>query len=202
MPRLPEFNREEVLDSALSLFWSDGYEASSINRLLDVMHLNRGSFYSAFGSKSALFSTVLDHYMAYLQCHLFSCTLAGVEDPCDAITAFFEKAFFEPEQRQLANGCLFFNAISEMSNNKPELAGQARESVRWIRQLFYSRLLEAKQLGMIDPKQDIEGLADYLIALLSGLRTLCKSGANAEVLRRVIDAGMSAVFTRPPIKKY
>lgn len=196
MPRLPEFDRDEVLDNALSLFWSDGYEASSISKLLSVMNLNRGSLYSAFGSKAALFSTVLDHYMGYLQCHLFSCTLVSVEDPCDAITAFFDKAFFEPEQSQLANGCLFFNAISELSNNKPELAGKARESIQWIRQLFYTRLLEAKQLGRIGSGQDIEGLADYLIALVAGLRTLCKSGANADVLRRVIDAGLSSVFTK------
>ena len=108
---------------------------------------------------------------------------------------FFDKAFFEPEQSQLANGCLFFNAISELSNNKPELAGKARESINWIRQLFYTRLLEAKRLGMIGAGQDIEGLADYLIALVAGLRTLCKSGANTDVLRRVIDAGLSTVFT-------
>lgn len=196
MPRLPEFDREEVLGNALSLFWSDGYEASSISKLLNVMSLNRGSLYSAFGSKAALFSTVLDHYMAYLQCHLFNSTLVSVEDPCDAITSFFDKAFFEPDQSQLANGCLFFNAISELSNNEPELAGKALESVNWIRQLFYTRLLEARQLGKVDSGQDIEGLADYLIALVAGLRTLCKSGANAEVLRRVIDAGLSTVFTR------
>jgi TetR/AcrR family transcriptional repressor of nem operon len=196
MPRLPEFDRQEVLDSALSLFWSDGYEASSISKLLNVMNLNRGSLYSSFGSKAALFSTVLDHYMAYLQCHLFNSTLVSAEDPCDAITAFFDKAFFEPDQSQLANGCLFFNAISELSNNEPELAGKARESIHWIRQLFYSRLVEAKQLGKVDSEQDIEGLSDYLIALVAGLRTLCKSGADAVVLRRVIDAGLSTVFTR------
>ena len=91
---------------------------------------------------------------------------------------------------------MFFNAISELSNNEPELAGKARESVHWIRQLFYTRLLEAKQLGKVDSGQDIEGLADYLIALVAGLRTLCKSGANTAVLRRVIDAGLSTAFTR------
>lgn len=196
MPRLPEFDREEVLDNALHLFWSDGYEASSISRLLEVMNLNRGSLYGSFGSKSALFSSVLDHYMSYLRCQFFNSTLVSIEDPCQAITAFFDKAFLEPDQDQLTNGCLLFNAISELSNNKPELAGKALGSIHWIRQLFYTRLLEAKQSGMVGEEQDVDTLADYLIALLAGFRTLCKSGANAEVLKRVIDAGLGTVFTR------
>lgn len=196
MPRLPEFDRGEVLDNALNLFWSDGYEASSISRLLEVMNLNRGSLYGSFGSKAELFRVVLDHYMAYLQGQLFNSTLVGVEDPCEAITSFFEKAFFEPDQSQLANGCLLFNAVSELNNNEPELAGKAIESIHWIRQLFYTRLLQARQLGKIGSDQDIESLADYMIALVAGLRTMCKSGADAQALKGVIDTGLGAVFTR------
>ena len=51
MARPIQFDREDVLNKALGLFWSDGYEASSISRLLSVMGLNRGSLYSSFSDK-------------------------------------------------------------------------------------------------------------------------------------------------------
>ena len=195
MPRQPQFNREKVLDRALNLFWSDGYEASSISKLLSVMDLNRGSLYASFGGKNALYLEVLDHYMAMLCKNLFSCSLMTTEDPKTAITSFYQKAFIEQEDKdKLANGCLFFNAISELNKTQPELAVKAVNSIKWIRQLFLSRLVEAQQAGQISPEKDPESLSDYLIGLTAGLRALCKSGADVDVLKKVIDTGLSPVF--------
>lgn len=195
MPRQPQFDRQKVLDRALALFWSDGYEASSVSRLLAVMDLNRGSLYGSFGGKSALYSEVLDHYMAMLCKNLFSCSLLTTEDPKKAITSFYQKAFVEQEDKdKLANGCLFFNAISELNKTEPELAGKAIKAIAWIRQLFLSRLVEAQQAGQISPEKDPEALSDYLIGLTAGLRALCKSGADVDVLQKVIDTGLSPVF--------
>lgn len=197
MPRQLQFDRQQVLDSALNLFWSDGYEASSVSRLLTVMDLNRGSLYASFGGKSALYSEVLDHYMAMLCKNLFSCSLMTTEDPRKAITSFYQKAFVEQEDKvKLANGCLFFNAISELNKTEPELADKAIKAIAWIRQLFLSRLIEAQQAGQISPDKDTATLSDYLIGLTAGLRALCKSGADVNVLQNVIDIGLYPVFDK------
>lgn len=195
MPREPEFDRTEVLDRALQLFWSDGYEASSISKLLDVMDLNRGSLYASFGGKSALYTEVLDHYMTMFRAELYGPTLVAIEDPQQAISSFFHKAFIEQkDEERLANGCLLLNAISALNKTEPELAGRAIDAVQWIRTLMLSRLVEAQQLGQISTDKNPAELADYLIALLSGLRTLCKTGAASSTLQPVIATGLSAVF--------
>lgn len=197
MSRQPQFDRQKVLDRALELFWSDGYEASSVSKLLTVMELNRGSLYASFGGKSALYSEVLDHYMAMLCKNLFSCSLMTTEDPKKAITSFYQKAFVEQEDKdRLSNGCLFFNAVSELNKTEPELSGKAVNAIQWIRQLFLSRLLEAQKAGHISPDKDAVTLADYLIGLTAGLRALCKSGADTDVLQKVIDTGLSPVFDK------
>lgn len=195
MPRKPEFDRDQVLSSALQLFWSNGYEASSISQLLEVMELNRGSLYASFGGKSELYIEVLQHYMNMLCRDIFSCSLARTENPKAAICGFYQKAFIEQEDReQLANGCLFFNTISELHKTQPTLAEKANEAVRWIRQLFLARLVEAQQQGLVDAAQDVDALADYLIGLTAGLRTLCKCGAREEELQKVIETGLTPVF--------
>ena len=55
MARQREFDREEVLDRALEAFWARGYEATSIQELVDCMGLQRGSLYNTFGDKHGLF---------------------------------------------------------------------------------------------------------------------------------------------------
>ena len=62
MARHKAFNREEVLDRAIEVFWAHGYEATSIQELVDSMGINRGSLYDTFGDKHRLFLEALDRY--------------------------------------------------------------------------------------------------------------------------------------------
>ena len=53
MSRLREFDRTDVVTKALNLFWSDGYNASSISKLIDVMGINRGVSMPRFAIRPA-----------------------------------------------------------------------------------------------------------------------------------------------------
>ena len=55
MPRHKEFDREEVVLKAMMVFWNKGYEASSMQDLVDRMKINRFSLYETFKSKHELF---------------------------------------------------------------------------------------------------------------------------------------------------
>src|SRR5436309_13794687 len=63
MARLREFDYEKVLDRALGLFWRGGYEATSLDDLLDEVGLSKSSFYGAFGSKHEILLACLDRYI-------------------------------------------------------------------------------------------------------------------------------------------
>ena len=62
MARSKAFNKEEVLDKAVEVFWAKGYEAASIQDLVDAMGIQRGSLYATFGGKQQLFLTALNRY--------------------------------------------------------------------------------------------------------------------------------------------
>src|SRR5882762_1036593 len=62
MSRTPEFDREQVLDEALRAFWRNGYEATSLNDLLEATGLARQSLYNTFGDKHGLFLASLRRY--------------------------------------------------------------------------------------------------------------------------------------------
>ncbi len=56
------FDREAALSCATRLFWTKGYEATSIADLTDAMGIGAPSLYAAFRSKDALFIEAVDHY--------------------------------------------------------------------------------------------------------------------------------------------
>ncbi|TXL21394.1 hypothetical protein BMR06_00995 [Methylococcaceae bacterium HT5] len=62
MARSKAFNEEEVLDKAVAVFWAKGYEATSMQDLVEAMGIQRGSLYATFGSKQQLFLQSLERY--------------------------------------------------------------------------------------------------------------------------------------------
>lgn len=64
MGRARSFNEAEVIAVAASTFLHTGYEATSIDDLVEATGVHRGSLYKAFGSKRALFLRALDQVFA------------------------------------------------------------------------------------------------------------------------------------------
>ncbi len=60
MARQKEFDRDEVLHKAMEVFWTRGYEGTSIQDLVKHMGINRQSIYDTFGDKHSLFLQALD----------------------------------------------------------------------------------------------------------------------------------------------
>ena len=61
-----EFKTEQALEDAMQQFWRVGYEATSLQDLLEAMHLSKSSLYQTFGSKHELFLRSIDFYQQSL----------------------------------------------------------------------------------------------------------------------------------------
>ena len=57
-----QFNREEIIDRAIELFWSHGFSGSSMQQVVGATGLKPGSIYYSFGNKEALFKEALERY--------------------------------------------------------------------------------------------------------------------------------------------
>src|SRR3977135_1749818 len=62
MPRKRLVPSDEVLHRATALFWRQGYEATSVDDLVQTTGANRAGLYGAFTGKRGLFLRALDHY--------------------------------------------------------------------------------------------------------------------------------------------
>src|SRR6202008_4821595 len=72
MAGVKQFDRNEVLDRAMTTFWTRGYEATSIDDLVEATGIGRGSLYGTFGDKRQLFLAALDRYWDTVGMEMFA----------------------------------------------------------------------------------------------------------------------------------
>ncbi len=57
-----QFDRNEVIDKSIELFWENGFSASLMKEVVKTTGLKPGSIYLAFGNKEGLFREALIRY--------------------------------------------------------------------------------------------------------------------------------------------
>jgi len=179
-----EFDREVALDAAMRLFWRKGFGDTSLEDLLEVMKISKGSFYAAFKSKEGIFHEALKHY-----CDLMAAELGGKLLKAKSGLAFIRELLSFPVQEareKRANGCLLMNSITEFGQRHPEFCQDLQESMAVFERLFQQAVLRAQSEGGIRSQTDVPSLAAFLCVSMGGLRTLAKAGALPEKIQAVI----------------
>ncbi|OPJ64152.1 TetR/AcrR family transcriptional regulator [Clostridium oryzae] len=59
----PEVRKQEIIDTAMKLFYKKGYEATSMADIAKEMNVVQGLCYRYFASKQELFETAMDQYV-------------------------------------------------------------------------------------------------------------------------------------------
>ena len=63
--RDPEATRQALLDAAIELFGTAGFDATSVQSIADRAQVTKGGFYHHFGSKQALLHEIHDRFIDY-----------------------------------------------------------------------------------------------------------------------------------------
>ena len=70
--------RVRIVDSARDLFWSQGYEATSLSDISERSSAKLGSIYYFFRTKTDILEAVLDHYEHQLRVWLIDPVFAAM----------------------------------------------------------------------------------------------------------------------------
>src|SRR5713226_9548064 len=128
MARPKAFDRTEMLDKAMELFWCRGYEATSIHDLLEYLGINRQSLYDTFGDKHTLFLEALQRYEKRGKASMVA-TLEGVGSGKEAIERVFRNTIQSYAQARPRCGCFVVNSTIELAPHDPEVAQCVTESL-------------------------------------------------------------------------
>lgn len=192
MARPREFDYEHVLDKAVEVFWSKGYESTSVQDLVDATGLHRGSLYAAFGSKQGLFLTVLDRYNNVVVSRLLE-ILETEASGRSAILAFFSAVVEHILSAGPLRGCLVTNSAVERGLSCPETAAKVGDCLQRIETGFLRSLLQSQAAMELDSGANLQALSRHLTCLLQGLLVVGKVRPEKAMLEDMVAVGLSVL---------
>jgi TetR/AcrR family transcriptional regulator, transcriptional repressor for nem operon len=186
MARPVEFVYEDVLTNAMEQFWREGFEASSVQKLLDVTGINRGTLYNSFGDKDTFFKSCLEHYSKLVDKDLAASLNNEELAPWAAIEKYFDISVVSASNKRRSMGCLLVNSFCESINYDKEIQKLVKAYYANIRKSILKRLKDAEKDGNLAKGISAELAADVLMNLLSGLRVHSREGKTGKQLAEIV----------------
>ena len=193
MARPVEFDETTVLTNAMEQFWREGYEASSVQKLLDCTGINRGTLYNSFGDKDTFFKSCVDQYNKVLDAQIMASLKNAELGAWEAIAAFFEETVLNVTNKHRSMGCLLVNSVCESINYDKEMRKVIRSSVAVIRKGLVARLKEAHKQRKLKKGVSVEFAADVLMNNLYGVRVNSRDGKTPRQLKELIKFNIAAL---------
>lgn len=172
--------RRRIIDTALDLFYRQGYLATGINQVIAEAGVSKNTFYYYFPSKE-------DLCVAYLQArHLvwmgwLQEKIASYSDPYQRLLSVFE---FLDHWLVGCNfrGCAFLNIAAEVPDINHRLRQEVVRHKDEFRQVLTGLLADLRQGDPQYSNLDVAGLADSLYLLCEGLISACQNYGDAGMI--------------------
>lgn len=186
MPWEKQFDIDQTLATAMAAFWAHGYEATSMQDLVECTAVNRASLYATYGDKRALFLAALRHYDTRVR----QAMLADLENrfsPREAIRQLFLAFARQPVVEGVRRGCLMTNTALELAAHDAEVAQIVASGQAGI-EAFFRRMIEnGKAAGEVRSGIDPVATARGLLAGLLGLVVLVRSRPDPDLLESIAE---------------
>jgi AcrR family transcriptional regulator len=188
MARVREFDEQALLAGAQELFWSQGFDDTSIEQVTAATGVGNGSIYAAYGTKIGFFLAVFKRYCDQRAQFVDEVVNSASGKEIAAVRAYFDAIIADCASQPNRRGCLMINSIAQLGHRVPEVVTVARKSTERMEASVAARI-------GVEGRKDFAGLDQHQIALLSchivlvsqGLIQLSRLGVPAEQLRQVAD---------------
>lgn len=173
--------RDEIIQTAMKLFFEHGYEATSVRMIMDEVGGEIGMFYHYFKSKDALFDAVaqyfFDQFHAHFSAILESCT--SLEDLLDGFVPLYTQSMnqfdrLKSNMHWTIQYALHGRTVAEMVPDVSSLIRRLLPDVRDSADLLASQLvygisgtIHSAQFAAMDEAQKKECLSSFIGAILS-----------------------------------
>ncbi|BBD99558.1 TetR/AcrR family transcriptional regulator [Sphingobium amiense] len=184
-----EFDPDEALSAALTVFWEKGYEGASLTELTQAMGITKPSLYACFGNKEALFQKALDLYerdkLCYMRSALQEPTVRGVAERLLRGTLDIQTGGDDP---RACLGVISMVACTTQADSiKADVLARRASSDRAL----IERLERAAQEGELPPGVEPAALASYLSAVMQGMGVQASAGTTRAQLEQIVETTLA-----------
>jgi TetR/AcrR family transcriptional repressor of nem operon len=192
MARTKDFDEDEVLKKAIDLFWLKGYNATSMQDLVDGLGISRSSLYDTYGDKHTLFIKALQSYQCANSGQM--CSIINSDKPAkETIRKLLEMISNELLGDQAQKGCFMVNAEVEVAPHDPAVSKIICESDQTVEEAFYIVIKKGQETGQIKSHGDARALARFIFNSVKGMQVTAKSINDRSVFEDIIQTTLSVL---------
>lgn len=166
MVRRKEYNRDDVLDKAVLLFWQKGFKASSMADIVHATGLNTASMYKEFGDKDGLFEETLDYYRQHIVTSRFQIL---IDEPNIKGIDGFLKTVIKGAAAKEYKGCLMMNHLAQKHSISQKAAEQIGDYCTMVEGLLETALRNAQTNDDVPAHKSPTALASFIMCCVHGL---------------------------------
>ncbi|HVV55692.1 MAG TPA: TetR/AcrR family transcriptional regulator [Mucilaginibacter sp.] len=192
MARTKDFDEDEVLEKAMHLFWLNGYNATSMQDLVDGLGISRSSLYDTYGDKHTLFLRALENYKQSVSAkmeRIVSHTPSARETVRQLLELTTRELITDNEHK----GCFLVNAAVEVAPHDAEVSLMICQGDRQLEEFFREAIKKGQQSGEIVNPQDAAVLARFILNNIKGFRVTAKSVTDKKFFADLVNLTMSVL---------
>jgi TetR/AcrR family transcriptional regulator, transcriptional repressor for nem operon len=179
-----------VLDSITNLFWSKGYNGTSVDDLVQASGLSRSSLYDSFGDKHGLYLRALQHYRQKNAAMLKE-DLKKITSPKKRIRHLFNGAVAHILADDQRKGCFVVNATTELSGHDAGAAALSCANMQEMEASFTQWVAEGQKTGEISNHTPARAIGRYLYSSFCGLRVVGQTNPDKKMLDDIVKVTLS-----------
>jgi TetR/AcrR family transcriptional regulator, copper-responsive repressor len=191
--RPPSYDRDAALAALTSVFWNQGFAATSLDDLAAATAMNRPSLYGAFGDKQAMYLAALDRYGHDAEVQLGG-ILAAVPDVRAAIGALLHASVdFYLAGDSGPRGCLAVCTTAAEAVTTPAMRDGLAAVLARLDGVIAARLAQGVADGQLPPDLDVAAAAMLIAGTLHSIAIRARAGSPRPTLLRLAEAGAAAL---------
>lgn len=159
-------SRERIVMAAMELFWSKGYNSTSIADILSRTQLNSGSLYHAFPGKQDILVAVLEAYRDGIYPMLIDPAWEGVSDPIERVFALLNRYRGLILETECTYGCPIGSLALELHEADPAVRALLAANFNAWTGAIQSCLADAG--ARLPADLDTRALAEFVLTTMEG----------------------------------
>lgn len=183
MPRTKNFDVNEAVKATMEVFWSKGYQGTSIDDLTEATGVKRQSLYNALGEKKTMFTKALLNY----DTEEVRSGLAELESSVsgrEAIEYLFTELVEQCSKDKKRRGCFLVNTALEACHDE-DIQQIVDGTIEDFKSFFERCLRRGQEEGAISPSVDATTTACGLLGTYIGIRVMARGSRSGKLIKNM-----------------
>jgi TetR/AcrR family transcriptional regulator, transcriptional repressor for nem operon len=189
MAGVRQFDDQEVIATALDVFWRKGLHDATMQDLAAATGVQRGSLYNAYGDKEAIFLRAFDQYAEEFLETAGNALAEG--EPAARLQKFFDVVVINMTSGSPPRGCLTTRTALDAAISSPAVRQRVQGLLGRLEQLVSQAIGAAPSRRLTI---DADRLARVVVTFTRGLAVMERAGYGRKQLKEAVSTLVDVLF--------